>query len=167
MFSRFCQPLFILEFSASLSEKLIACSTSCLNRLGDSCWAYYSWPSSCLLIGFSNSMLIPSNQSSCFFTAVLSFSLNPYIRLIWRRSTFLLQYLLKFQQACRSPRPVGDPWLLILIVLVVNFILSFLILHLTRSLIVNLIITWLVLKWALLIALVFRKFRRSRYCVMM
>ena len=119
-----------------------------------------------LLINFSNSLLFPSNQSSCFLTSVSNFSLDT----LWRQSTFLLRHLVEFQLVSRIVRPAGHPWLLILIVLVASFligILSFLILYLTHSLVVDLIITWSVQQLAPLIAFMFGKSGRSRCRVMM
>ena len=89
-----------------------------------------------LLISSSSSMLFPFNQSLCFLTAVLSFSLN-YLYMIdlkmFHSSTIPAGILtsLSFSRGCRLSLT-----LLILILLVVSFligILSFLILSLTHS----------------------------------
>ena len=127
----------------------------------------------------SSSFFIVNKLFLCFFywISLHAFLLQyqiflwiPYTWLIWRHSTFLLQCLLEFQLVCCLVRRTGHLWLLILTVLVAKFrigILSFLILHLPHSLVVDLIITWSVLQMSTLITFVFRKSGRSHYHVIM
>ena len=96
-----------------------------------------------LLICSSSSVLFLLIQFSRFFTAVPRFFLDTFYLIDLKAFHFLLRYRLEFLLACHLARPAGYPWLLILIVLVVSFlggILSFLILCLTQSLVVNYII---------------------------
>ena len=118
-----------------------------------------------LLISFSSSLLFPLNQCLCFFIAVLSFSLDNLCAIDFKLFGFSFKVptwisaSLFFREASWSSLA-----LLILIELVASIlidILSVFILHLTRSLVVDLIITWSVLVLASLIALVFRKSGRS------
>ena len=119
-----------------------------------------------LLISYSSSMLLPSNQCSCFFTAVPSFSLDSLKTINLKAFQFPSTVLAGISSSLSLSDVSGSSLiLLILIVLVESFLivdLSFLILRLTRSLVVDLVITWSVLQLAPLITLKFRKYDRSR-----